>query len=447
MSVKTDNAQIEGENIIDDISDKSVVEEDPVLAALKAKLAKKEAMPIKIVEKKTRSIKFGVVGSGQAGARLASTFYFAGYDAIAFNTASQDLEHIKLPEENKYLLQYGLGGAAKEMDIGREAAETHRDAINELIQSKLANCQVFMLCLSLGGGSGAGSCETMIDIMSNIGKPLIVITVLPMANDDAQTKRNALETLSRLSKEVQSKRIHNLIVVDNAKIESIYSDVSQMDFFEVSNKAIVEPIDVFNTLSSMPSAVKGLDPMELAKLMTDGGGLTVYGEMTVPNYEEDTAIAEAVINNLNSGLLAGGFDLKQSRYVGVIIAANKQVWSKIPSSSVNYAMSMVHDICGTPTGTFRGIYTIDSNEDSVKVYSMFSGLSLPEARVEQLKKEVKESEKIVKNKDENRNLSLKIDTGTEENVSAAQKIKDKIAAKSSAFSKLTQNVISDRRKK
>ncbi|HLG27352.1 MAG TPA: hypothetical protein VI423_06160, partial [Paenisporosarcina sp.] len=160
-----------------------------------------------------------------------------------------------------------------------------------------------------------------------------------------------------------------------------------------------------------------------------------------------TAIAEAVINNLNSGLLAGGFDLKQSRYVGVIIAANKQVWSKIPSSSVNYAMSMVHDICGTPTGTFRGIYTIDSNEDSVKVYSMFSGLSLPEARVEQLKKEVKESEKIVKNKDENRNLSLKIDTGTEENVSAAQKIKDKIAAKSSAFSKLTQNVISDRRKK
>lgn len=452
MSVKTENKAVENPEVVDDLNSEVVSDEElenKKLEALKAKLMakQKENMPIKIVEKKSRSIKLGIVGSGQAGSRLAETFHNLGYDAVAFNTAPQDLEHIKLPEENKYLLQYGLGGAAKEMDIGREAAETHRDAINELIQDKLADCQVFMLCLSLGGGSGAGSCETMIDIMSNIGKPVIVITVLPMANDDAQTKRNALETLSRLSKEAQSKRIHNLIVVDNAKIESIYSNVSQMDFFEVSNKAIVEPIDAFNTLSSMPSAVKGLDPMELAKLMTDGGGLTVYGEMTVPNYEEDTAIAEAVINNLNSGLLAGGFDLKQSKYVGVIIAANKQVWSKIPSSSVNYAMSMVHDLCGTPTGTFRGIYTVDSEEDSVKVYSMFAGLGLPESRVQQLKKEAQEYTAKAKDKDAERNLSLKLDTGVDETTSAADKIKQKIAAKKSAFGGLVTSVVQDRRKK
>jgi hypothetical protein len=187
--------------------------------------------------------------------------------------------------------------------------------------------------------------------------------------------------------------------------------------------------------------------MELAKLMTDGGGLTVYGEMTVPNYEEDTAIAEAVINNLNSGLLAGGFDLKQSKYVGVIIAANKQVWSKIPSSSVNYAMSMVHDLCGTPTGTFRGIYTVDNEEDSVKVYSMFAGLGLPESRVQQLKKEAQEYTAKAKDKDAERNLSLKLDTGVDETTSAADKIKQKIAAKKSAFGGLVTSVVQDRRKK
>lgn len=452
MSVKTENVATDSSNIIDDVSSQIISNDEEVdkLAALKAKLAakQKENMPPKIVEKKSRSLRFGVVGSGQAGSRLAETFYGLGYDTVVFNTAPQDLEHIQIPEANKFLLQHGLGGAAKEMEIGREAAEAYKDAINELIQDKLASAQVFMLCLSLGGGSGAGSCETMIDILAGIGKPVVVITILPMANDDAQTKRNALETLSKLSKEAQSKRIHNLIVVDNAKIESIYSNVSQIDFFNVSNKAIVDPIDAFNTLSSMPSAVKGLDPMEFAKLITDGGGLTVYGEMVVPNYEEDTAIAEAVINNLNSGLLANGFDLKQSKYVGVMVVANKQVWSKIPSSSVNYAMSMVHDICGTPTGVFRGIYDSEEiKDDVVKVYSMFSGLGLPDSRVQQLKKEAQEYAAKAKNKDDERNLNLKLDTGTDETTSAVDKIKQKIAQKKSAFGGLVNSSVQDRRKK
>jgi cell division GTPase FtsZ len=243
----------------------------------------------------------------------------------------------------------------------------------------------------------------------------------------------------------QTKKVNNLIVVDNAKIEAIYHNISQVEFYGVANKAIVDPIDVFNTLSSMPSSVKGLDPMEWGKLFTDGEGLTVYGELTVDNFAEDTAIAEAVMNNLNGNLLAGGFDLKQSRYVGVIIAANKEVWASIPSSSITYAMAMINDQCGTPKGVFKGIYTVETTDPVVKVYSMFTGLGLPDSRVAQLRKDAQELAQNVKGKDEQRNLSLNLDTGTNETVSAAQKIKDKIQAKSSAFGKLVGGVV-DRRK-
>jgi cell division GTPase FtsZ len=367
------------------------------------------------------------------------------YDAVAINTAMQDLKFIDIPDSNKLLLEYGLGGAAKEVEIGKAAAESHRGEILQLVNEKLSNSQVNVLCLSLGGGSGAGSCETMVDIMTNLGKPLVVITILPMDTEDAQTKANALETLSKLAKMTQSKKVNNLIVVDNAKIEAIYSNVSQVDFYGVANKAIVETIDMFNTLSSMPSSVKGLDPMEWGKLFTDGEGLTVYGELTVDNFSEETAIAEAVVNNLNGNLLAGGFDLKQSRYVGVIIAANKDTWSKIPSSSITYAMAMVNDQCGTPKGVFKGIYTIDTPDPVVKVYSMFAGLGLPDSRVAQLRKDAQEHMKTVKGKDDARNLNLNLDTGTNETVSAAQKVKDKIAQKSSAFGKLVGGTI-DRRK-
>lgn len=453
MSAKSITEDNQTEQIVDDVSNVEVKQEETVdlskLAALKAKNQAKQQeqkMAAKIVAKKERSIVLGVVGSGQAGSRLAEAFYKLGYDAVAINTAMQDLKHIELPDSNKLLLEYGLGGAAKEIEIGKAAAESHKGFIEDLVNSKLGHSQLNVLCLSLGGGSGAGSCETMVDILSATGKPLVVITVLPMDSEDAQTKHNALETLSKLAKAAQTKKINNLIVVDNAKIESIYQDVSQVEFYGMANKAIVEPIDIFNTLSSMPSSVKGLDPMEWGKLFTDGEGLTVYGELTVDNYSEETSIAEAVINNLNGNLLAGGFDLKQSRYVGVIIAANKDVWAKIPSSSVTYAMAMINDQCGNPKGIFKGIYTTESPENTVKIYSMFSGLGLPESRVTQLKKEAQTHMQAAKAKDDQRNLTLTLDTGTNETVSAAQKIKEKIAAKTSAFGKLTQGVV-DRRNK
>jgi cell division GTPase FtsZ len=440
------------EAVVDDISKETVQADNTVdvskLAALKAKSQAKQQeskMAAKIVSNKERSLALGVLGSGQAGSRIAEAFYKLGYAACVVNTAMQDLKFIDIPDSNKLLLEYGLGGAAKEIEIGKAAAEAKRADIVQLVHERLGSSQVNVLCLSLGGGSGAGSCETLVDLLSEQGKPLVVITVLPMDTEDAQTKANALETLSKLARLTQSKKVNNLIVVDNAKIEAIYHDISQVEFYGVANRAIVEPIDIFNTLSSMPSSVKGLDPMEWGKLFTDGEGLTVYGELTVENYAEDTAIAEAVVNNLNGNLLAGGFDLKQSRYVGVIIAANKDVWAKIPSSSITYAMAMVNDQCGTPKGVFKGIYTVETPDPVVKVYSMFTGLGLPESRVTQLKKDAQEHMHTVKGKDESRNLSLQLDTGTNETVSAAQKIKEKIAQKSSAFGKLVGGVV-DRRK-
>jgi len=145
-------------------------------------------------------------------------------------------------------------------------------------------------------------------------------------------------------------------------------------------------------------------------------------------------------------LLASGFDLKQSKYVGFIVAANKEVWSKIPTSSVNYATAMVNDLCGSPKGVFKGVYTVETPDNTVKVYSFFSGLSLPDDRINQLKKETLELQAKVKGKDEQRNLSLQLNTGTNETISAAQKVKDKMAAKASTFGKFVGNSVADRRK-
>jgi cell division GTPase FtsZ len=488
MTTKTFNKELERESIMDNISNRENENQassdeksnDAKLAELRAKLAvkmrenqkerelqiqrekeeqaqreeqiqkenqeKKETPVAPVVVKKEKSVNFGFIGSGQAGSRLVEIAYKLGYDAVAINTAQQDLKFIDIPESNKLLLENTFGGAAKELSIGQQAAEKYRDQINDLVNTQLADSQIIVLALSLGGGSGAGSCETMVDILSTTGKPVVVITVLPMDSEDAQCKSNALQTLSKLAKFAQTKKIANLIVVDNAKIEAMYKDISQVDFFAVANRAIIEPIDVFNTLSAMPSFSKPLDSMEFLKLFIDGEGLTTYGSIKVHNYKDEDAIALAIIENLNGNLLASGFDIAQSKYVGIIVAANAKVWKEIPSAHINYALAMVNDQCNNPTGVFKGLYVIDTPEDCVIIYSMFSGLSLPDSRVEQLRKESAQLQALNKDKSVQRNLSLRLDSGTENTVGKVQELKNKISQKSSAMGKLLSNNVIDRRK-
>lgn len=379
--------------------------------------------------------------------RVAETWYKLGYDAVAFNTAQQDLAKIEIPEGNKCFLDYSLGGASKDQNIGHEAAQMHRDLIYNTVVDKLGDSQVFVFCTSLGGGSGGGSIETIIDVMNAIGKPVIVITVLPMTNEDAQTKKNSLEALSKLAKEVQNNRVQNLIVVDNAKIEYIFQDLSPMQFYKVSNEAIVEPLDVFNRFSTKDSDVKAIDNLEFTKILIDGQGLSLYGSMTVNDWEEEDALAEAVISNLNAGLLAEGFDLKQTKYVGVMFMANQKVWDKLPAASIHYAMEMVKDTAGIPAGDFKGLYVDESmTDDVVKVYSFFSGLALPDSRVSELKKEVKTQSAALQSKEVQRNMNLSLDTGESETKSQAERIKERIKSKSSSFGKFTKGVVDKRRK-
>jgi cell division GTPase FtsZ len=452
---------LEKEKIVDDLTNPKVDEDK--LAALKARVAKKreeeaaalqsvpeeieENMPPRIVEEKLRSIRFGIIGSGAAGSRLAEEYFSLGYPAVVFNTANQDLEGIKIPEHNKLLLDFGLGGSGKDLQIGYDAADAYRASINQLIQQHLNDVQVFIFCTSLGGGSGAGSVEVVIDILSQLGKPVVVMAVLPKASEDAALKHNAWQTLSKLTKLFNDNKIDNIITIDNAKIESLYSDVGPFNFFSVSNKAIVEPIHIFNTMSTRKDeGVKILDSTEFGKLFIDGKGFTTYGEMTVENYEDEMAIATAIVESLNSNLLASGFDIRQAKYAGFMLVAPESVWDKIPSSSLGFAGHMIDDVCDSPIAIFQGVYKEENGQDCVKVYSMFSGLGLPTERIDQLKAEAQKKMEIAKRKDSDRQMTMKVDVG-EENINKVDEIKRKIQAKSSAFNKLHGSSIQDRRKR
>jgi hypothetical protein len=192
--------------------------------------------------------------------------------------------------------------------------------------------------------------------------------------------------------------------------------------------------------------VKVLDSTEFAKLFTDGKGFTVYGTINVTDYEDEMAIATAIVDSLKGNLLASGFDIRQARYAGFMLVAPERIWNKIPSSSLDFAQHMINDVCDSPLAIFHGIYKEDSEDDCIKVYSMFSGLGLPEERINQLKSEAQQKMSVAQRKDDERNMTIKVDVG-EETVNKVEEIKKRIQQKASSFAKLHTGAITDRRKK
>lgn len=400
-----------------------------------------ESKMVEVVAKQDRSLNWFVVGCGQGGSRLAETFYNNGYESLAINTAEQDLKFIEIPEKNKLLLRYALDGAAKDIAVGEDAFVTFQKDIDLFLKERFpSDSNMIILAVTGGGGTGSGGACTMVETLKNYGIPLMVLYVMPLESEDVTAKNNSLITLSKLSKLAKNDIISSLVVVDNAKIETL-PYLKQGNFWSAANNLIVDPLHMFNMLSVCASDYTSLDPMDFSKLLTTGD-CCVYGHVSVDDYMEETSLAEAVLESLESGLLASGFDLKTTRSAGVIVLGDKNILDEIPAVNINYAYAMLNEITNNAT-IYKGIY--ESNTDgAIKIYTIFSGLGLPQERITKLKEDTKKRMDVQRDKDKARSSTMEMDYDVDNVKSDVQRIHDKIKSKNSAFSKLTNNAMKDR---
>lgn len=420
-----------------------------VLDKLREKMQnkKEESMP-SVVSTRAVAIELAVVGIGQAGSRIAEVFHKKGYDAIVVNTSAQDLEFIDVPPTQKIMLEGSLGGTGKDLDLGREIFAESIDVLRPAIERVMEGNHMVYLAVSGGGGTGSSSVDTLVPMLFETGTPVGVIYVLPKATEDAQSKRNSIETLSRLARLTADNIISNLIVVDNARIEQIYADLSQSKFWEAANNAIVEPLHVFNSLTATASRFTSLDPSDFGKIISCGD-CSIYGVMEVEDYMEETALAEAVIESLDSNMLASGFDLSQARAGGVIITGSKEALEKIPAININYCFHMVSEQTNGAS-IFQGVYDVESNSDAVRIYSWFAGLGLPQDRIESLKKESAQQAEVASQKEKNRGMAMTLDLGQDQVNSVSEEVNRKIRKKKSGFNRLqkaSRGSLIDRRRK
>lgn len=355
--------------------------------------------PRKDEEKMKVAIKYGFVGVGQGGNRLAETFSKLKYKACALNTSQQDLERIEVTNK----LCFGEGGAGKNIEKGRRQAEENASQIANTIRVAFSeDTDYVIICIGASGGTGAGAWPVVLQALEDGGfkNKIGVIATLPRTTEDTQAKKNCLQTVEALFKESLAKRISPLIIADNSRIQKKYGpDMPITEFWVRANQDITSVFHLINLMAVQTPEYDGtLDAQDYKEIIRSGGCM-IYGESDI-DVSSRQALANSVTDQTSNGLLADGFNLTDSNCAGVIFIGGKDSLGKFKADDQQYALQLVRQIIGAGT-VYNGTYEIPKTE-GIKMLSVYGGLGLPVKRIKDLIRETKEQVDQVKNKEINK---------------------------------------------
>lgn len=341
------------------------------------------------------SIKFGLVGLGQAGGKIVDSMYSIQdkdkkpyYSAIAVNSFVGDLKALKnIPESHRYVLKGFEKGCARDPRLGYEALESNDNNKNiyGMMERQFEDSEYILLCAGLGGGTGTGILLNMIEYASYLGKPVGIIITLPRQSDSIEEKSNALEVLIQLREKMKD-QIAAIIPVDNEKLYQEYLAANRagkiagdVDWKEDSNRRIAEAIHEINICTAMASS-EAFDSADFTKILTAGGSVqltkTKIPAKEMESWEELSIAMQSSLEEDN--LLCSSFNYASATHLGTSILRphhrlQKQKYNDLMLKDI--IDKELKNIAPNALGYYTGLLEWES--DYLLVYSIIGGMDLP----------------------------------------------------------------------
>ena len=348
------------------------------------------------------AIRYGIVGSGQGGGRMAKAFFDLGYrKTIAFNLAQSDLNLLGLPENHKHHLVYeGASGAGKNHAVSKKAFDDKSQEIfnkyKEIFGDKIDR---ILICVGVGGGTGGGSVMSLLDTakryfayigVENPSERVGVIASLPTTGECASpvVAENSYNRMTELCEAAEKNQFAPLIIIDNDKIKKLYPRLTVKQFWSTLNNTVAGLFHIFNLLCTKNSDYTVFDPADYDSIMKTSGCM-IFGATTIKDPESSTSVSQGLRNNLEKTLLASGFDLTSAKGAASIIVGGTVLYETVPGLMDNIEYGF--DTLATLTGgaiIHRGIYE-DPEREKLVAYTIVGGLKSPKKRIEELKKFLK----------------------------------------------------------
>src|SRR6202165_939695 len=220
-----------------------------------------------------------VVGIGGGGVNAVNRMIDAGLKGVEFIAVNTDAQPLLMSDADVKLdigrqLTRGLG-AGSDPEVGRQAAEEHRDEIEEALKG----ADMVFITAGKGGGTGTGGAPVVAEIAKSLGALTIGVVTRPFGFEGRRRAVQADSGIQRLKEKVDT-----LIVIPNDRLLTVSNDkTSVLNAFKMADEVLLQGVSGITNLITTPGLIN-TDFADVKMIMTNAGSaLMGIGQATGDN--------------------------------------------------------------------------------------------------------------------------------------------------------------------
>jgi len=241
-------------------------------------------------QKQVANIK--VIGVGGGGGNALNNMIAQGLSGVSFIAANTDAQAL-VRSAAEFRLQLGSNstkglGAGGKPEIGREAAESDRAQIQEM----LVDTEMVFITAGMGGGTGTGAAPVIAEVARDMGILTVGVVTKPFQFEGRRRMRFAEEGIAELSKAVDT-----LITIPNQKLISLAGkNTSMKDTFLKADDVLLQAVRGISDMITKPGYIN-VDFADVTAVMRENQGLSMMGMGAASGENRACEAAEAAITS------------------------------------------------------------------------------------------------------------------------------------------------------
>jgi cell division protein FtsZ len=299
-----------------------------------------------------------VVGIGGGGVNAVNRMIEVGLKGVEFIAVNTDAQALLMSDADVKLdigreLTRGLGAGANP-EVGRKAAEDHREEIEEVLKG----ADMVFVTAGEGGGTGTGGAPVVASIARKLGALTIGVCTRPFTFEGRRRAGQAEDGITSLRNECDT-----LIVIPNDRLLQLGDvGVSLMDAFRSADEVLLSGVQGITNLITTPGLIN-LDFADVKSVMS-GAGSALMG---IGSSRGEGRAVQAAGKAINSPLLEASMDGAQ----GVLLSIAGG--SDLGLFEINEAASLVQEAAHPEANIIFGTVIDDSLGDEVRVTVIAAG--------------------------------------------------------------------------
>ena len=299
-----------------------------------------------------------VIGIGGGGVNAVNRMIDAGLRGVEFVAINTDAQALLMSDADVKLdigrdLTRGLG-AGSDPDVGRAAAEGHREEIEELINGS----DMVFITAGEGGGTGTGAAPVIAEIAKSLGALTIGVVTRPFQFEGRRRAVQADNGIQRLKEKVDT-----LIVIPNDRLLTVANDkTSLVNAFKMADEILLQGVAGITNLITTPGLIN-TDFADVKMILTSAGSAL----MGIGIASGDNRAVVAAKDAISSPMLEAAIDGAR----GILL--NISGPSSMGLFEVNAAAEVVHGVAHQDANIIFGTVIDDEMGDEVRVTVIAAG--------------------------------------------------------------------------